>query len=299
MNLNLMFGQNIEDLTTNKKVATFLENKINKKYTFKEVFDNEVEADEEDFEFFVKKIDLDGNGYLDLVVNAYVPLIIVLNKGNGNYNELLFENSYLQGELDSIAEIGEERVLIFETKIQEDDSTEYQYIKVKKNQETLSYNGNTKKYEKKIRDVKFKVDSLTVKFGQLVKYKQNYAEKDSIKEFHFSTTGCYGNCPVFEMKLTSDRDLEFNGKRYTHYTGFKKFKLNQTDYNNLIGLIEYADLRKINDFNSMVIIDSQNISLKVVYLKGDIKEIKDNGLQGPLDLKAIYNKVFEIVDNIK
>lgn len=298
-----MFGQTIDELNTNKKVAKFLEKEINKEYTFKEVFDKEVEADEEDFEFFVKKIDLDKNGFTDLVVNAYVPLIIVLNKGDKDYQELNYRNQRFfydnEPELDSIAEIGNEKVLIFETEIQEFDDAEYPNIKIKENQEVLSYNSETKESEWTIRDVKYKVDSLIVKFGELVEYKNNKPKFNRIKELHFSTTGCFGSCPIFEIKLTSDRNLEYNGKNFTNYSGSKKFKLNQTDYDNLIGLVEYSELKKLKDFYSVNWTDDQTGTLKVIYENGNVKEIQDYGLQGTTNLKAIYRKLFEINKNVK
>lgn len=303
LNLNLIFGQTIDDLNTNKEVAKFLEKQINKKYTFKEVFDKEVEADEEDFEYFVKKIDLDNNGFTDLVVNAYVPLIIVLNNGDKGYKELNFKNtkffSHNEPELDSIAEIGNEKVLIFETEIQEFDNAEYPNIKIKENQEALSYNSKTKESEWTIRDVKFKVDSLTVKFGELVEYKNSKSKVNRIKEFHFSTSGCFGTCPVFEIKLDSERNLEYNGKRFTNYSGLKSLRLNQTDYDNLIGLIEYTELEKLKSSYSVNWTDDQTGILKVIYVNGDVKEIQDYGLQGTINLQAIYKKLFEINKNVK
>ncbi|PWL39988.1 hypothetical protein DKG77_03935 [Flagellimonas aquimarina] len=303
LNLSLLFGQNIDELNTNKKVAKFLEKEINKKYTFKKVFDKEVEADEEDFKYFVKRIDLDNNGFTDLVVNAYMPLIIVLNNGDKDYKELNFRNTRFfsdnEPELDSIAEIGNGKVLIFETEIQEYDDTNYPNIKIRESQKKLSYNNKTKESEWVIRDVKFKVDSLTVKYGELVNYRQKTPKENKIKELYFSTTGCYGSCPVFEIQLKSNRDLEYNGKRFTNHPGLESFKLNQTDYDNLIGLIEYSELEKLNDFYSVNWTDDQTGKLKVIYENGDIKEIQDYGLQGTTNLQAIYKKLFEINNNVK
>ncbi|REG86030.1 DUF6438 domain-containing protein [Winogradskyella sediminis] len=303
LNLNFMFGQTIDELNSNKKVAKFLEKEINKKYTFKEVFDKEVEADDEDFEYFVKKTDLDNNGFTDLVVNAYVPLIIVLNNGDKDFKELNFRNTKFfsdnEPELDSIAEIGNEKVLIFETEIQEFDDEEYPNIKIKKNQEALSYNSKTKESEWTIRDVKYKVDSLTVKFGELVEYKNIKPKVNRIKELYFSTTGCFGSCPIFDIKLDSERNLEYNGKKFTNHSGLKSFRLNQTDYDNVIGLIEYAELKKLKSFYSVNWTDDQTGILKVIYENGEVKEIQDYGLQGTINLKAIYKKLFEINKNVK
>jgi hypothetical protein len=142
-NLNLILGQNIDQLNSYKQVAKFLKSTINKKYTFKEVFDREVEADQEDFEFFVKKIDLDNNGYTDLIVDAYVPVIIILNYGNEKFKEVDFNrDGYFEefdSDLNSILEIGDEKILIFEKEIPY-DNIEYPNIIIKKDQEVLTIN---------------------------------------------------------------------------------------------------------------------------------------------------------------
>lgn len=300
-----MFGQTIDDLNTKKKVAKFLEKKINTKYTFKEVFDREKEEDEEDFEWYVKKIDLDNNGYTDMVLNTYLipSTIIILDFGSESYRELSFRNLNPfwddEPELDSIVGVGNEKIFVFETEIMEYDDTEYPNIRIAENQKALSFNQKSKEFEWTIRDVKFKVDSLTVKFGELVEYKNNNPKPYKIKELYFSTTGCFGTCPIFEIKLTSGRNLEYNGKEFTNHSGLKKFKLNQTDFDNLIGLIEYSELKGLKDFYSVNWTDDQTGKLKIIYENGDIKEIQDYGLQGTTNLVAIYRKLFEINKNIK
>ena len=290
LNISFLFGQTIDELNSNRKVAKFLKKNISKKYTFKEVFDKEVQEDEEDFKYFVKKIDLDNNGFTDLVVNAYVPLIIVLNNGDKDYKELNYKNtdlfSNIQPELDSIAEIGDEKVLIFKTDIQEFDDTEYLDTIIKKS-------------EVRNENFEYKIDSLTVKFGELVEYQNSKPKLDKIKEVYFSTTRCFGSCPVFEIKLSSDGTLNYNGIRFTNHSGLKTFKLNQTDYKNLTGLIEYAQLKKLKNSYSVDWTDYQTGILKVTYENGEVKEIQDYGLQGTINLKAIYKKMFEINKNVK
>jgi hypothetical protein len=303
LNISFVFAQNIDKLKTFKQTAKFLKKNINKEYTFKEIFDNEKEADEEDFTDEVKKIDLDNNGYTDLVINAYVPLIIIINNSNENYRELNFRNSNPFGDdvpkLNSIKEIGNDKVLIFETEIHEYDETEYPNIKIKRKQKALSYNNKTKKHEWVIRDVKFKIDSLIVKYGELVTYKKNIPKVNKIKELYFSTSGCYGTCPIFEIKLTNNRDLEYNGKGFTKHTGKKILKLDKSDFENLIGLLEYSELKKHKNSYSVNWTDDQTGKLKVIFENGEVKEIEDYGLLGTINLKAIYKKLFEINENIK
>jgi len=277
LNSSFIFSQNINKLRTFKQTAKFLKKHVNKKYTFKEVFDREKEFDEEDFTNYVKKIDINNDGYTDLIVDGYLSLIIVINEGNNKFKELKFENRKRSlennPELDTIIKTGGEIVLVFKTKI---------------------YN-----FDEKIdSNVKFNIDSLTVKYRELVEYKMSKANS-KIREVKFSTSGCFGTCPIFEIKLTSDRNLEYKGEEFTNYKGIKNLKLNQSNYNDLIGLLEYADLKHLKDHYSVNWTDDQAGTLKIIYENGDVKDIYDYGLFGTINLRVIYKKFFEINKNIK
>ena len=298
---NFMYGQTIEKLNTNKKVANFLKKNINKNYTFKEVFDKEKEEDKEDFEFFVKKVDLDGNGHKDLIVDAYAPLIIILDEGDEKYKEINFQDNFESlhnSFLDTIISVNENKVLVFKLEIDKSIREEFRFTVNERIQEPKSFNSETKKIQYQYIDKTFSIDSLIVKYGQIIRFKSNKSKVKNIKEFNFSTTGCYGNCPVFDFKISKNRFVEFNGKQFTNHIGKKDFILNEKDYTELINLIEYAELDKIEDFNKLVVIDAQNINLSIHFEDGSVREINDNGIQAPINLKAVYNKVFEIVNSI-
>ena len=303
LNISSLFAQDIDELNTNKKVARFLKKEINKEYSFKFVFDKEKEDDEEDFNDFIKIIDIDNNGMNDLIVNGYSPLIIVLNYGENNYKEIDFKRNLFsdyEPELDTIVKIKNETIFVFETKVSEFDETVYHNTKIKKDQEVLSYDFKTKESKWVIKDEKYKVDSLTIKFGELVSYKYHKPNNQSkIKEINFSTTRCFGSCPVFEIKLDSDSLLEYNGIMFTNFKGKTTKKLELKEFNSLIGLVEYADIKKLDDSYSVNWTDDQTVKLKVVFENGDTKEIQDYGLMGTINLQAIYNKLFEISQNIE
>jgi len=291
LSLNYSYSQNIDELNSFKKVAKFLKKEINKKYTFESVFNNEKEADEEDFNEVVKKIDVDNNGHNDLIINYYNPLLIILNNGQNKFKELSFKNknqfSENIPELDSIAKIGNETVFIFKTEIDEYDEEIYPNI-------------ITKESKSEIKDIKFRVDSLTIKFGELVTYVKNKSILvNKIKNLHFYTTGCFGSCPIFEINLNSNGELKYNGKKFTNYQGIKTIKLDSKEFENLFGLLEYANLKNLNDFYSVNWTDDQTGILKITYENEEVKEIQDYGLRGTIDLKTIYTKLFEISNKIK
>ncbi|MFY7732950.1 MAG: DUF6438 domain-containing protein [Bacteroidia bacterium] len=298
------YSQSINELNSFKKVAKFLNKEVSKKYTFESVFENEKEADEEAFNEVVKKIDVDNNGHTDLIINAYKLFIIVLSNGQSKFKELSFKNKnrFLgnTAEFDSITKIRNETVFIFNTEIDEDDETVYANVITKKGQKKQLFDLTTKEYKWVIEDIKFRVDSLTIKFGELVSYTNKKSVlKNKIKDLHFYTTGCFGTCPIFELNLNSNGDLRYTGKKFTNYEGIKTTKLDSTDLENLFGLLEYADLKNLKDFYSVTWTDDQTGILKVTFENEEVKEIQDYGLRGTIDLQAIYAKLFEINKKIK
>jgi hypothetical protein len=271
---SFVFSQQIENLKTNKETAKFLSKYINKKYTFKYVFDKEKEIDREDFEDYVKKIDLDKNGFIDLVVNYYEP-IFVLNFGNQNYKEVKLkkDNNYgLRPELEKIINLNGQEVLIFKTEV---------------NGELYS--------TAESRETGYKTDSLIIKFGQFLSYKKNPSKPESkIRNIKFTTSGCFGTCPAYELQISSSGNYFYNGIKFTKIVGKKKGELNQKDLQELFGLINYADIINLENHYSVLWTDDQTGILTVEFENGKTKEIVDYGLNGNTNLRAAYYKLFEI-----
>ncbi|MGB6084194.1 DUF6438 domain-containing protein [Moheibacter sp.] len=268
---SIAFSQIIEDLKTNKQTAQFLSKYIDKKYTFKYVFNKEKEVDNEDFNEYVKKNDLDNNGFIDLVVDGYSSLILVLNNGNNNFKEL---------KLNKILQYDFEPILDKIYKYQDD------VVLVVKSEDYLNDT--------------FKLDSLTFKYGQLVSYKRNKPKNlNQINQIKFSTNGCFGNCPIFEITIKSDYSFEYIGIKYTQVKGKKIGKISSTYYNELVGLLYYSDIMNLKDFYSVNWTDDQTGTLAIQFENEEIKQISDYGLRGNIDLKAIYNKLNDILNHIQ
>ena len=96
-----------------------------------------------------------------------------------------------------------------------------------------------------------------------------------------------------------DEIIEYNGKGFTNFIGFKTTKLESKDFKDLIGLLEYSDLENVEDFFTVNWTDDQTGTLKVTFEDNESKVIKDYGLLGTINLQAIYKKLFEISEKIE
>ncbi|WP_298511739.1 DUF6438 domain-containing protein [uncultured Kordia sp.] len=292
-------------MKTFKEVVTFLEKEINKEYTFEAIFEGENEIDTEDFNEVVQKIDLDNNGTTDVIIDYIGDPIFILDRGHNVYKEIkmLDVNRVWEGEeLTSMVmkQIDNKTIFIREIKLPSYTTEKSKNIIIKKNQKDVVYDRKTNKATEVIRDRKFRVDTLEVKFGDFVASNPNKKKiKNKIKEIHFEATPCYGSCPVFELKITSDGNLEYHGKQSTNFIGRKKLKLDATQLEELFGLIEYMDVKSLKDRYAVNATDNPSGNLKVVFKNGDIKEIYDYGRFGTYNLRVVYKKLMQISDDIK
>ena len=232
--------QSIDDLSTNKEVARFLKKNINKEYTFKEVFDKEIELNGGNFNDNVKKVDLDNNGLTDLIVNTFGNLIIVVKKTNGKYEEINLDLSFNSLDIsnqftmyDSIIDIRNEKALLFSL---------------------LDFNLPADSYV-------IKTDTLIVKSGELLIYQNQLIKTKPIENIEFKTSSCYGTCPVFEIEINKDGSTRYNGIAYTNFIGEKTKTLNSNELIDLIDLIEYSNIYDLKDYYSVNWTDMQTATL--------------------------------------
>jgi hypothetical protein len=293
------YAQTIVNLKTFKEVATFLEKEVNKKYTFHSVFEGEDEIDQEDFNEVVQKIDIDTNGTIDLVIDYVGVFIVVLNKGNNEYQELKDVKYSMQ--LLSVTQINGKTFFIRKIKLPKYNAAYTDEIVI------FDENGEeakqTKEKDRKIiteRGIKYKVDTLEVKFNSFVAFNKSASnEKNSIKEIQFKATSCFGSCPVFELKLTSNGTLTYTGKHFTNFIGQKKLQLSSEKVRELFGLIAYTNVKKLKDHYSINVTDNPSGILTVFFENGTVKEIYDYGRSGTYNLEVIYDKLMKISDSIK
>lgn len=295
---NIICAQTIKNLKTFKEVATFLEKEINKEYTFEAIFEGEDEIDIEDFNEVIKKIDLDANGTIDLVVDYFADLIIVLDNGNNKYQEL----KDIKYSMDFLSLIEHKGKPFFIRKIQMptyDTKYSNEIIALDKSGKVEE---QTSKKDNIITEsgIQYKVDTLEVKYGSLLELTKNVKnEINTIKEIHFKATSCFGSCPVFELKLTSDGNLEYIGKQHTNFIGRKNIKLNPEKVTTLFGIIQYTNVKKLKDRYAVNATDYPSGILKVFFENGEVKEIYDYGRQGTYNLEVIYDKFMHISNGIK
>lgn len=103
-----------------------------------------------------------------------------------------------------------------------------------------------------------------------------------------STSGCYGICPVMNISISKDGDIEFVGQMYTVNEGFKTAKLSQRQTQLIMDMFRKINPLKLKDNYFSYATDGERITIS--FLKNDsiLKTIKDDSQQGPDEIVRAY-----------
>lgn len=141
-------------------------------------------------------------------------------------------------------------------------------------------------------------DTLIYKYGDFIE--PNFKSSTyKIEKVEFSTTMCFGTCPVFELEINSDRTSKYNATQYNDKTGKFKTTIDTANFNLIISLLNYIDFPNLKDDYSVNWTDDQSCTLTILYDNGKTKKILDYGEIGTNGLRIIYNKLFALRKNQK
>lgn len=259
----------IDALKTVEDVQQFLVKKVHKKWKGWTLI-AEVPGDTATYgkgRFF--KMDINNDGLTDLVVNG-MYLMAVTDRGKGRYGiHIIDDGSFMQEaySLTDIVATGNGPLFV----IKEKDLSNY-----KKTTDTLG-----------------RTDTLIFKFGSFVEYNAR-PEDLQVLRIDFSTTACFGTCPVFELSVDAGGSATYNALQYNDREGKFTGTIEQAAYDKLLQTICYLNLPSLNDDYSVNWTDDQAVTLTVTFGNGQTKTIQDYGAIGTFGLKNLYSQLFAL-----
>ena len=152
--------------------------------------------------------------------------------------------------------------------------------------------------------------TLIYKFDGFIECNENPI-KHNIEKIEYSTSVCYGICPVFELTINKDKSSIFNAKHFNFGTyeerrkqmssmkdeGVFKTEIKGENYNEIINLLEYMNFETLKNKYSVNWTDDQSSTLKITYDSGKVKIIEDYGLIGTYSLVKLYDLLFDLRKN--
>ena len=114
---------------------------------------------------------------------------------------------------------------------------------------------------------------------------------DSIIEYDqivYSSSGCYGSCPILDFSLNQEGEFLFQGEGYTDALGFFRGKLTEKQTDFIFNKFRKSDV--INIAKAYYASHTDDQSITTTYLKNGkiIKTIHDYGMSGPNELVWAY-----------
>lgn len=142
---------------------------------------------------------------------------------------------------------------------------------------------------------------LVYRFGDFIE--ENPAPANhSIEKIEYTTSMCFGSCPVFGITIHPDRRASWNAEMYNKIknktlSGTFTAKITEDKYNDILNLLNYMDFENLRDSYSVNWTDDQSCTLKITYDNGKVKSISDYGLVGTFGLNRVYQLLFALREN--
>jgi hypothetical protein len=281
----LVFANQIDSLNSSKDVEEFAK-KVYPKFTkfkwsefkiistekVKEKISCKVEYDLLEMKNW-EKIDITNDGLTDLILTAYWGTTLysyaIVDKGNNGFKiYMLSKNVFDNCELfKPIKKNGLNYLKKYIKKQEEIGLMEYEKLIIK--------------------------DTLVFKFQEFIELNKNPTNY-KIKEIEFQTSGCYGTCPIFNLKINHKGNAKFNGQAYIKHKGKSERKIPIKLFSQIQELLEFIEVKKLKDNYSVTWTDDQTSTLTIRFNDNSVKKIRDYGMIGTFGLMAAYSKLIEI-----
>lgn len=150
---------------------------------------------------------------------------------------------------------------------------------------------------------KLKQITLVYKFGDFIEENQT-STIHIIEKIEYSTTACFGTCPIFNLTINENKVAQWNAEEYNEINkkvvrGIFNSKITEDKYNEIVNLLNYIDFETLQDNYAVRWTDDQSSTLKITYDNGKIKSIHDYGLIGTYGLDRVYQLLFKLRENQK
>jgi hypothetical protein len=255
------FGNDIDKLQTSEDVYRFLIKKVSKDFKKQPPFlyDNSQLVDSSGRNKFFK-IDIDNNGLTDLLIYGYQVFFAVLDNGKNDYSVRYLDRGAF--------------LLNTATLVSIDTSAQPTKIIIQQSEKP-----------------KHQTDTLVYKFKNFIEYNSNPLTVFVFEKIHFKTNQCFGRCPVFEITVNKDRTATYKAIKYNDETGDFKGTIPEKELDELIAILRYIQLDKLNINYAVNWTDDQTAFTEISY-NNKLKVVNDYGEIGTFGLTRLYAKFF-------
>lgn len=244
----------IDGLNSREEVRQWLVKRVSKDYT---AFSGQ---------FF--KMDMDGNGLTDLILDG-TAVEVVMDWGHGKYRVVSpdrFRIHFRAVHLGGLDSSGGVRKLI----------TQIRWDTVR------------------MRDkhpVPIELDTLVWWRGGFIEYNPAPVADFRFESISVSTTMCFGKCPVFKMTVSADGSARYEAIQYEEKEGVFTGRVSPKNLSSMVDLLGHIPLDRLAAQYEVDWTDDQTINVEIRY-NGKVKQLGDYGLCGTFGLNRLYSYFF-------
>ncbi|WP_151088150.1 DUF6438 domain-containing protein [Hymenobacter baengnokdamensis] len=136
-------------------------------------------------------------------------------------------------------------------------------------------------------------DTIFVQNNKQMIYAKHPAQL-AIESVKFSTTECFGTCPVFQLFINKDGSVSYKGIQNVSKIGDYKLIMSKSELSYLTSLLAAINPLKLNNHYSIDASDFPSINLTVNYANGQVKSIEDYGERGTYGLAVLYEFLLDL-----
>ncbi|MCP1995456.1 DUF6438 domain-containing protein [Flavobacterium sp. HSC-61S13] len=151
--------------------------------------------------------------------------------------------------------------------------------------------------------VDLKHDTLHLAIGgdEVLSYKRRKVIADSSIAFDqviYSSSGCYGSCPILDISIDNKGNVLFQGEGYVENLGFFSSKLDVETKNYIFNKFKQATVLDLQDEYFANHTDAETITTTFVKSGKIVKTVNDYGKEGPKELIWAYTTIAHIYSQI-
>lgn len=147
-------------------------------------------------------------------------------------------------------------------------------------------------------------DSLILEYNDKSKekfVKQNYKiePQNSFDNLIVSTSGCDGTCPVDDIMISKNGEIEYYGEMYVNQKGFSKSKISPKSFANIENNYKKANFMNLKE--NYIASRSDAMTITTTFIKDGkiLKTITDYGHESPTEMKWATLPIVYLNQNIK
>jgi len=138
---------------------------------------------------------------------------------------------------------------------------------------------------------------LAINDTTVIRYKKLSYNLDTLPVFDqiiYSSSGCYGSCPIIDVSISKDGSVLFQGEGYVKSLGFYSGNLDTVAKNYIFNKFRRANPLKLQDNYSVGHTDDQSLTTTYIQSGKIVKTIHDYGMAGTNELIWAYIPISNI-----